>query len=163
DGPLFTVRATAVLVDEPQELVATQSYEAASPVATGLMVSVAEVAPGMLTVFFRHWRLGAGVPAAATVNEAEGPGPAGGGAGGGGGGGETEGRVLRVGVAELLPVEPQRLVTTQSYEPASPAPTGLIVKVVEVAPAMLDPFFRHWNVGDGEADAATVKDADVPG
>ena len=45
---------------------------------------------------------------------------------------------------------PHEFVTTTSYVPASPVPTGLIDRLDEVAPDMLPPLemftppFRHW-------------------
>src|SRR5258708_32692350 len=50
-GPVLTVSSTELVVAEPHELVATQSYDAASDPDTGLIVKDADVAPGMLTVF----------------------------------------------------------------------------------------------------------------
>src|SRR5437867_2250008 len=75
-GPALTVRVAAELAVAEQMLVATQSYEAASPAPTGLMVKDAEVAPPILTPFLRHWSVGAGEPAATTVNVTEAPGQA---------------------------------------------------------------------------------------
>ena len=37
------------------------------------MVNVADVAPPMFTPSFRHWKVGAGEPEAATVNETDPP------------------------------------------------------------------------------------------
>ena len=34
--------------------------------------------------------------------------------------------------------------------------------VLEVAPPMFTPFFRHWNVGDGVPVADTENEADDP-
>ena len=62
-----------------------------------------------------------------------------------------EGGVLIVNVAVVDGTgEPHVALTTTSYEPASPVPTGLIVKVAVVAPEILPPSvrftppFRHW-------------------
>ena len=45
--------------------------------------------------------------------------------------------------AEVPTVEPQALVATHEYTPASAASTEANVSVDEVAPGMLTPFFLH--------------------
>ncbi len=109
-GDVLTVSATALLVAEPQVLVITQSYDAASPAPTGLIVSVASVALPMFTVFLRHWNVGDGEPEAATVNDAVPPTQALVAVGWV----VTAGDVLTVSVAALLVADEQMLVTTQS-------------------------------------------------
>jgi hypothetical protein len=47
----------------------------------------------------------------------------------------------------LLVTLPHALLTTQSYDPASPADTDAIVYVLDVAPEMFAVFFRHWYIG----------------
>src|SRR5262245_10795146 len=109
-----------------------------SPAPTGLMVRLEVVAPetsppsdsGMPPR--RHWDVGEGVPDAATVIVALPPEQADWFAGCV----VIDGPVLTVSVAAVLVAEPQAFVTMQSYEPASPAPTGLIVNAADVAPGI---------------------------
>lgn len=69
-GELCTLSVTEDVVMLPQELVSTQSYDPALAGATGLSVSVAEVAPGMLSPPLRHWKPGNGEPVPAAVKTA---------------------------------------------------------------------------------------------
>ena len=154
-GAAEIVRVAAALVTVPQLLVTTQSYDAASEAATEAMVKEAAVAPLMLTLALRHWKVGE--PEAAMLKVVEEPGQA-----------EREvGWVVMVGpppsarAAAALVTLPQALVTTQSYDAASAAATEAMVKDAAVAPLMLTPALRHWKVG--EPGAAKVKVAAVPG
>src|SRR5262245_44852023 len=79
------------------------------------------------------------------------------------------GATFTVSDASLLVAEPHVLVTTQlEFVAASPAPAGLIVSVMEVAPEISPPLtrlavpFRHWNVGAGVPEAETAKLVDAP-
>ena len=49
-----------------------------------------------------------------------------------------------VSVAGLLVIEPVESVTSTSYAPASPGPTGSMVNEGCVAPAIGWPSLRHW-------------------
>ena len=51
---------------------------------------------------------------------------------------------------------PHELVTTQSYDPESPAVTGLMVSDADVALPIFTPPLRHWNVGAGVPPADTM-------
>src|SRR4051794_32444785 len=67
DAAVLTDTTTASLATDPQELVATQSYEPVSKSAAGEMTSVAEVAPSIGRTPLNHWYVGAGLPDAAAV------------------------------------------------------------------------------------------------
>jgi len=54
EGGVSTVSVAGADVTDPHELFTTTSYEAASPVATELMVYELELAPVMPDPFFRH-------------------------------------------------------------------------------------------------------------
>jgi hypothetical protein len=158
DGATLTVSVAAELVTLPQALVTTQSYDAASAATTAAMVKEAEVAPLMLTPALRHWKVGSGVPVAATVKVTEAPAHS------------TRdtgwvvmtGEVLTVRVAAEVVTLPQGLETTQSKEPAVPAETDEKERVAATAPLMFEPLRRHWYVGAGVLVAATVKETAVP-
>src|SRR5262245_58595184 len=107
---VLTVSEADAVVTAPQVLVATTSYTAASPNATGLSVSDGSVAPGMLMPALRHWYVGAGVPLAAAVKMALPPTHAACAVGGV----VIAGPVLTVSVAAWLVTEAHTLVTMQS-------------------------------------------------
>jgi hypothetical protein len=69
---------------------------------------------------------------------------------------------LTVSVAAVLVAEPALFVATQSYDPASAVVTALSVSVADVLPARAAPPFRHWNVGVGVPEAATVSVTEAP-
>src|SRR5258705_8049907 len=119
------------------------------------MENVVAVAPGMFTVFLRHWNETA--PAAATVKLAAPPAHV----------VTPTGCVVIVGlpvltanIAAALVDQPHAFVATQSKRPASPATTETIVNHDAVTPPMGTVFLRHWN--DAASLAAIVNVADVP-
>ena len=63
----MTVSVALLLVAEPAELVATTEYVPASSAATLAIEKEALVAPAILVLSLRHWKVGAGVPLAAAV------------------------------------------------------------------------------------------------
>ena len=67
-GRLLTIKMAFWLMAVPEALVARTEYVAASPVVTLANARVALVAPAIQIPFFRHWKLGAGLPVAAAVN-----------------------------------------------------------------------------------------------
>jgi hypothetical protein len=71
------------------------------------------------------------------------------------------GVVFTVSAADDDVTLPHVLLIKQSYEPASDTLAEAIVSVALVAPAMFEPFLRHWKVGDVPF-AVTVNDADCP-
>jgi hypothetical protein len=69
------------------------------------------------------------------------------------------GAVFTVSAADDDVTLPHELLIKQSYEPASDTLTEAIVSVALVAPAMFEPFLRHWKVGE-KPDALTLIVAD---
>src|SRR5262245_4789404 len=72
------------------------------------------------------------------------------------------GRPLTVSVTALLVADPHPSVTTTSYDAASAAETGSMVKLVAVAPETSEPFFLHWNESCAAPNATTLNVAEPP-
>src|SRR5688572_16406922 len=67
-GVVSTTSTSSGLTLDPSSLDATTWYVAASASDTALNEKLAVVAPGIAIPFFRHWKVGAGVPSAVAMN-----------------------------------------------------------------------------------------------
>jgi hypothetical protein len=153
-SPTLSVAAADVTLPHPLDT--TQSYDPASVAAADAIAYVADVAPAIVTPSLRHWKAGEPVPPAVTLKVADVPAHT----------ENNEGCVVidggrfTVSVATDDVTLPHGLVTTQSYEPASPDWAHGIVYVADVAPEMLAPPLRHWYVSGAVPPAVTLNVAE---